>query len=151
VMAVADAPTSAARRSCLLGINCGEQFLHGARRRCAERLVEMDRVCKLLADEVIAPREFVVAGKRPLDEIGVAAAQRPSHIPRQQNLDFVANRGTDTLQSSFFRCRLLQLTFERDVAVKMNDLLHIVQHELPQACRVGALVKTHPRPLAVLG
>jgi hypothetical protein len=63
----------------------------------------------------------------------------------------VANRGTDTLQSSFFRCRLLQLTFERDVAVKMNDLLHIVQHELPQACRVGALVKTHPRPLAVLG
>jgi hypothetical protein len=57
----ADAPTPAARRTCLLSIDCGEQLLHGARRRCAERLVELNRLCKLLADEVIASREFAVA------------------------------------------------------------------------------------------
>src|SRR6266516_6432318 len=87
----ADAPTPA-RRTCLLSIDCGEQLLHGARRRCAERLVELNRLCKLLADEVIAPREFAVASKRSFDEIRVAAAQRPCRIPRQQNLDFVALR-----------------------------------------------------------
>jgi hypothetical protein len=40
----------------------------------AERLVEVDRLCKLLADEVIVLREFGVAGKCSLDEIGLAAA-----------------------------------------------------------------------------
>jgi hypothetical protein len=50
----------AGRRTCLLGINCGEQLLHGAPGWCPERLVELDRLCKLLADEVIAPREFAV-------------------------------------------------------------------------------------------
>ena len=45
-----------------------------ARRRFAERLVEVDRLCKLLADEVIVLREFGVAGKCSLDEIGLAAA-----------------------------------------------------------------------------
>ena len=74
-----------ARRICHLGIDCGEQLLPGARRRCAERLVELNRLCKLLADEVIAPREFAVASKRSFDEIRVAAAQRPCRIPRQQN------------------------------------------------------------------
>jgi hypothetical protein len=57
-----------------------------------ERLVELNRLCKLLADEVIAPREFAVVSKRSFDEIRVAAAQRPCRIPRQQNLDFVALR-----------------------------------------------------------
>src|SRR4029450_3058864 len=88
----ADAPTPAARRTCLLSIDCGEQPLHDARRRGAERLVELNRLCKLLADQVIAPRQFAVASKRSFDEIVVAAAQRPSRIPRQQNLDFVALR-----------------------------------------------------------
>ena len=80
-------PTSAARRTCLLNINCGEQLLRGARRRYAERLVEVDRLHKLLADEVIAPREFAVVRERLLDAIGVAAAQRPRRMPRQQGLD----------------------------------------------------------------
>jgi hypothetical protein len=34
----------------------------------------MNRVCKLLADEVIAPRELGVRGECSLDEIGLAAA-----------------------------------------------------------------------------
>src|SRR5262249_3573830 len=52
----------------------------------------MDGFRKLLADEVIAPREFAVACKRLLDAIGVAAAQRPCRVPRQQSLDLVALR-----------------------------------------------------------
>src|SRR5215831_17237237 len=81
---------SAARRTCLLGLDCGEQLLHGARRRCAEPLVEVDRLRKLLADEVIAPREFAVVRERLLNAIGVAAAQRPRRMPRQQALDLVS-------------------------------------------------------------
>jgi hypothetical protein len=69
--------------TCLLGINCGEQLLHGARRRYAERLVEVNRLRKLLADEVIPPREFGVARERLLDAIGVAAAERPRRMPWQ--------------------------------------------------------------------
>jgi hypothetical protein len=93
----ADAPRSAARRTCLLGINCGEQLLHGARRRCAEPLVEVDRLRKLLADEVIVPREFGVVRERLLNAAGVAAAQRPRRMPRQQasiscrSFSFIAN------------------------------------------------------------
>jgi hypothetical protein len=34
----------------------------------------VNRLCKLLADEFIAPREFPVFGKRSLDEIGLAPA-----------------------------------------------------------------------------
>jgi len=62
------------RRTCLLGIDCGEQLLHGARRRYAERLVVADRLRKHLADEVIAPREFGVARECLLDAISVVAA-----------------------------------------------------------------------------
>jgi hypothetical protein len=58
----------------LLGLDCGEQPLYGALRRRTERFVQMNRLCKLLADEVIALREFGVAGKCSLDEIGLAAA-----------------------------------------------------------------------------
>src|SRR6516165_10717942 len=81
---------SAARCTCLLGISCGEQLLHGARRRFAERLVEVNRLCKLLADEVIAPRELGVVRERLLEAISVAAAQRPRRMPRQQGLDLVS-------------------------------------------------------------
>jgi hypothetical protein len=79
-----------ARRACHLSIDCGEQLLYGARRRCAERLVEVNRLCKLLADEVIAPREFAVARERLLNAIGVAAAQRPRRMLRRQGLDLVS-------------------------------------------------------------
>src|SRR5262249_59083807 len=58
--------------------------------RYAERLVEVDRVHKLLADEVIAPREFAVVRECLLNAIGVAAAQRPRRMPRQQGLDLVS-------------------------------------------------------------
>src|SRR6516162_7786194 len=68
------APTSAARPTRLLGINCGEQLLQGTRRRYPERRVEVNRLRKLLADEVIAPREFGIARERLLDAIGVVAA-----------------------------------------------------------------------------
>jgi hypothetical protein len=67
-------PAPATGRSCFLGIDCGEQLLHGARRRCAERLVEMDRLGKLLADELVAPCEFTITRERLLDAMGVAAA-----------------------------------------------------------------------------
>jgi hypothetical protein len=69
------APRSVAWRTrLLLGLDCGEQLLHGALRRRTERFVQMNRLCKLLADEIIALREFGVAGKCSLDEIGLAAA-----------------------------------------------------------------------------
>src|SRR5437660_8285944 len=79
----AGAPTPGTRRICYLGIDCGEQLLHGARRRCAERLVEVDCLRKLLEDEVISPREFAVPRECLLNAIGVAAAQRPRRMPRQ--------------------------------------------------------------------
>src|SRR5215831_9448829 len=67
---------SAARRTCLLGLDCGEQLLHGARRRCAERLIKVDRLRKLLADEFITPREFAVARERLLNAISFSASER---------------------------------------------------------------------------
>src|SRR5262249_29352098 len=79
-----------ARCQCHLGMDRGEQLLHRARQRRAERLVEVDGLRKLLADEIIAPREFAVVCKRLLDAIGVAAAQRPCRVPRQQSLDLMA-------------------------------------------------------------
>jgi hypothetical protein len=45
---------------------------------------------KLLADEVIVPHEFGVVRERLLNAIGVAAAQRPRRMPRQQGLDLVS-------------------------------------------------------------
>jgi hypothetical protein len=48
------------------------------------------RLRKLLAHEIIAPREFAVACKRLLDAIGVAATQRACRVPRQQSLDLMA-------------------------------------------------------------
>src|SRR5262249_35547235 len=80
----------AARRARLLGVDCGEQLLHRARGGRTKRLVEVDRLRKLLAHEIIAPRELAVAGKRLLDAIGVAAAQRARRMPRQQSLALVA-------------------------------------------------------------
>ena len=55
-----------------------------------ERFVEVDRLRKLLADEVIAPRELAVTGDRLLDTIGVAAIQRSRCMPRQESLDLMA-------------------------------------------------------------
>jgi hypothetical protein len=84
--------------TCLLGINCGEQLLHGARRRCAEPLVEVDRLRKLLADEVIVPREFGVVRERLLNTIGVAAAQPPP--PRSDRTTPVRRRGRRSVTHS---------------------------------------------------
>src|SRR5260221_1855737 len=57
----ADALTPAARRKRLFGVDRGEQLLHGTRRRRTERLVEVDYLRKLLADEIIAPPECLAA------------------------------------------------------------------------------------------
>src|SRR5262249_52277274 len=86
----ADAAPAAARRTCLLGIDRGEQLLHGARRRRAQRLVDVDGPRKLLAAARIAPREFAGGRKRLPAGIGVAAAQRPCRVRRQQSLDLMA-------------------------------------------------------------
>src|SRR5262249_33656018 len=77
----------ATRRTRLLGVDGGEQLLHGARRRGTERLVEVDGLRKLFAHEIIAPREFAVARERLLDAIGVAPAERPCRVPRQQSFE----------------------------------------------------------------
>src|SRR5262249_42199944 len=87
---LADALTLAARRTRLLGVDGGEQLLHGTRRRRTERLVEVDGLRKLFAHEIIAPREFAVARERLLDAIGVPVAERPCRVPRQQSFDLVA-------------------------------------------------------------
>ena len=71
------------RRTCLLGINSGEQLLRDARRRLTKCLVEVDRLRKLLENERVTPHKLTVAGKRLLDTIGVAAAQGACRIPRQ--------------------------------------------------------------------
>src|SRR5262249_32542543 len=78
-------PVAVARRPRLLGIDCGEQPLQRPRRSRTECLIQMDRLDKLLADQVILPRQFAVAGQRLLHAIGVAAAQRPGRVPRQQS------------------------------------------------------------------
>ena len=64
----------AAWRTRLLSLDCGEQLLHGALRWRTERFVQMNRLCKLLADEVIAPRKLGVRGECSLDEIGLVPA-----------------------------------------------------------------------------
>src|SRR5262249_48065193 len=85
-----DAPPAAARRTLLLSVDRGEQLLHGARRRRTERLIEVDCLGPLLADEIIVACEFALASKRLFDAIGVAAAQRPCRVPRQQSFDLMA-------------------------------------------------------------
>src|SRR5262249_40215283 len=78
-------PAPVARRPRLLGIDGGEQSLQHARRWHTECLIQGDRLDKLLADEVIWPRQFAVAGQRLLHAMGVAAAQRPGRVPRQES------------------------------------------------------------------
>src|SRR5262249_52468661 len=78
-------PAAVARRPRLLGIDCGEQPLHRARRWHTECLIQVDRLDKLLADQLILPQQFAVAGQRLLHAIGVAWAQRPGRVPRQQS------------------------------------------------------------------
>jgi hypothetical protein len=56
----------------------------GSRRR-AENLVEADRLRELLADELVTLRKIAVLCKRLLDTLGVATAQRPGGVPRQQD------------------------------------------------------------------
>src|SRR6516165_7225826 len=73
-------PAPVARRPRLLGIDGGEQSLQHARRWHTDCLIQVDRLDKLLADQVILPRQFAVAGQRLLHAIGVAGAQRPGRV-----------------------------------------------------------------------
>jgi hypothetical protein len=75
-------------RTRLLRINCCEQ-LHGARRWRTQRSLRWI-VSANLAHKIIAPGKFAVASKRLFDAIGVAAAQRPGGVPRQQSFNVVA-------------------------------------------------------------
>ena len=61
-----------ARGTGLLSIDSSEQFLHSARRRRAELLVESNRLRELLSDELVALHQFAIRCKRPLDALGVA-------------------------------------------------------------------------------
>ena len=45
----------------------------------------MDRLDKLLADQLILPRQFAVVGQRSLHAIDVAATQRTGRVPGQQS------------------------------------------------------------------
>src|SRR5256714_8821527 len=74
-----------ARRPRHLGIDCGEQPLDRARRWRTECLIQVNRLDKLLADQVILPRQFAVVGQRSLHTIGVAATQRTGRVPWQQS------------------------------------------------------------------
>ena len=76
----------------LLGIDCGEQPLHRARRWRTDRLIEVDRLHKFLADQISLLRQFAVVGHRLLNAIGVASTQRPGRVPRQQSFDLMALR-----------------------------------------------------------
>src|SRR6185295_8782846 len=73
-----------------LGVDGGEQPLHGARRRRTQRLVEVDGLVELLAHQLVAALELAVARQSLLDAIGVAAAQRARRMPRQQSFDLMA-------------------------------------------------------------
>src|SRR5919198_3643340 len=67
------------------GIDCGEQPLDRARRWRTECLIQVDRLDKLLADQIILPRQFAVVGQRSLHAINVAATQRTDRVPGQQS------------------------------------------------------------------
>ena len=79
-----------ARGTGLLSIDRSEQFLHSARRRRAEILVESNRLGEFLSNELVALRQFAIRCKRPLDTLDVATTQRPGRVPRQQTLDLMA-------------------------------------------------------------
>ena len=69
------------RRTRLLSIDRSEQLFHGTCRRRAEALVEADRLRELLPDEFVAPREFAVLCKSPLDTLGLRTIQSPGRVP----------------------------------------------------------------------
>src|SRR5262249_42603059 len=81
---------AAHRRRGAFGLDRGEQLLHGARRRHAERLVELDGLLLLLAHQRQAPGELAVVRNRTLDPLAVAAAQRAGGMPRQESFDLLA-------------------------------------------------------------
>src|SRR6516165_8255171 len=85
-------PAAVARRPRLLGVDCGEQLLHRARGWRTECLIQVDGLDKLLADQIILPRQFAVAGERLLHAISVVGAQRPGRVPRQQSFYLVRLR-----------------------------------------------------------
>src|SRR2546423_3107679 len=81
-----------ARRPRHLGIDCGEQPRDRARRWRTECLIQVNRLDKLLADQVILPCQFAIVGQRLFYAIGVAATERPCRVPRQKRFNLVALR-----------------------------------------------------------
>src|SRR5712671_734375 len=72
-----------------LGVDRREQLFHGACRGGAQALVEVDGLGELLAHQVEPTDELLVARQRALDALGVAAAQRPGGMPRQETFDLL--------------------------------------------------------------
>ena len=73
-----------------LSVDRGEQLFHRPRGRRAERLVEMDRLVELLADQFVLAGEFMIASERLLDPLGLAPRKGSSRMPRQEGLDVLA-------------------------------------------------------------
>src|SRR2546428_1848603 len=101
-----------------------------ARRQRTERLIEVDCLGQLLADEIIVPCEFAVTCKRLLDAIGVAAAQRPWRVPRQQSLELTAlcylQRRRDWTRKRAYKHRSRALARSGSTASPCRDrVLHV--------------------------
>ena len=83
-----------------LGIDRGKQFLHGARGRRSQGLVEADGLGIFLADDGVLPGEVGIAGESFLDPARVARIQRTRGMPGQQQLDIAGL----LLQHLFAQC-----------------------------------------------
>ena len=70
-----------------LGVDRDEQFFHRTRGGRAQSLIEMDGLAEFLAHQRVAASKLRIAGKRLFDALGVAAAQRPCRMPRQELFD----------------------------------------------------------------
>jgi hypothetical protein len=86
--------------------DCGEQPLHRARRGRTECLIQMDRLDKLLTDQIILPRQFAVAGKR---RRGGSASRPRTTAAELLSPDAPAPRLSRSWPTSFNSLRLEQL------------------------------------------
>ncbi len=73
-----------------LGLDPGEQPLHRAGRRGAERLVEVDGLAQLFAHQLELAGEILILLESRFHALRVAAAERAGGVPRQQGFDVQA-------------------------------------------------------------
>ena len=70
------------RLSRRLSVDLGKQRFHGARRRRAEGLIEMDGLSEFVTHQFVAAGEFGIFSERGFDTPHIAAAQRACRMPR---------------------------------------------------------------------